>query len=354
MTLLRFLALATVLCLRAQAEEPQFLGREGCAGCHAEQAKSQAESAHSRALARPRDHRLAEKFATSQALVRAPGFRYRYAESDGALTVEAAYGDQSRSMVIDWAFGAGDQAVTFISRVDDQWYVEHYWTFYSSTGRYGPTPGHQRTEADDLGQALGVMYRTFSPQTEILRCFRCHTTGPLALGDGFAIEPSEAGVQCEACHGPGADHAARAAAGTLDPASPGVSNPGKLAPDALLEACGQCHRPPAQQPREIDYRDPWNVRHQPLYLVRSACYQQSGALTCMNCHDPHAPLVRDNAAYYDASCASCHPGEAACKAGKTANCASCHMPPVEPQEGLRFTNHWIGVFPAGESYLPRR
>jgi hypothetical protein len=354
MTLLRLAALAVLACLGAVAAEPPFAGREACAACHAEQAEAQAGSAHRLALMRPAAHPLADRFPTAEPLVRAPGFRYRFSRESGGLNVETALGDQARKAAIDWAFGAGGQAVTFVSRIDDQWYVEHYWTFYSSTGEYGPTPGHQTTEADDLGQALGVMYRTFSAQTEILRCFRCHSTGPLALGEGFAIEPSEPGVQCEACHGPGAEHAARAAAGTLDRASPAVSNPGDLEPDALLEACGQCHRPPAQEPSEIDYRDPWNVRHQPLYLVRSACYQQSGALTCMSCHDPHAPLVRGDAAYYDSRCSSCHPGDAACKAGKTADCASCHMPSVEPQEGLRFTNHWVGVFPAGEAYLPRR
>jgi hypothetical protein len=338
---------------QASEAAQDFVGRQVCAGCHAAQAKAQAGSAHAEALSKPADHPLADRFPTPEALVRQPGFRYRYEASDETLAAETSFGDQARRTVVDWAFGAGDQAVTFVSRLDDQWYVEHYWTFYSSTGKYGPTPGHQMTEADDLGQALGVMYRTFSPQTEIMRCFRCHSTGPLALGEGLAIEPSENGVQCEACHGPGGEHAARAAAGALDAARPGIVNPGKLEPDALLKACGECHRPPAEQPGEIDYRDPWNVRHQPLYLVRSACFERSGALTCMTCHDPHGGLVRNDSAHYDAGCGSCH-AQGACKAGKTAQCASCHMPAVEPQQGLRFTNHWIGVFPPGESYLPRR
>ncbi|MCB1020232.1 MAG: hypothetical protein KDC27_09900 [Acidobacteria bacterium] len=335
------------------ADELAFVGRAVCAGCHAGQARLQAGSGHFAALRRPGEHRLAGRFGTAEPLTRAPGFRFRVESGEDGVAVEATFGEMARRNVVDWAFGAGDQAVTFVSRVDEQWYLEHYWTFYSTTGRYGPTPGHQMTEADDLGQALGVMYRTLSPQTEILRCFRCHSTGPLALGEGFAIEPSEAGVQCETCHGAGGEHAALAAAGKLDAARPAIANPGRLAPDALLEACGQCHRPPAQQPSEIDYRDPWNVRHQPLYLVRSACYRESGALTCMSCHDAHGALVRNDPGRYDAACKSCHATETACGAGKTADCARCHMPKVEPQEGLRFTNHWIGVFPAGEVYLPR-
>ena len=124
-----------------------------------------------------------------------------------------------------------------------------------------------------------------------------------------------------------------------------------------MTTCGACHRPPAADPAEIDYRDPWNVRHQPLYLTRSACYVNSGALTCMGCHDPHAPTVREQKAY-NARCASCHtaqqrPPAAACPPPADAACSSCHLPKVSPQPGLVFTNHWIGVFEPG-SLIPRR
>ncbi|MEZ5361691.1 MAG: multiheme c-type cytochrome [Bryobacterales bacterium] len=214
------LLLAGIFASSLQAEDSGFAGRQVCASCHAEQARLQAGSGHFGALSKPGEHPLARQFETAESLVRAPGFEFRVVASEDELAVEAAFGDMARRSVVDWAFGAGDQAVTFVSQVDDQWYLEHYWTFYSTTGRYGPTPGHQMTEADDLGQALGVMYRTLSPQTEILRCFRCHSTGPIALGEGFAIEPSEQGVQCEACHGPGAEHAALATAGKLDSSRP--------------------------------------------------------------------------------------------------------------------------------------
>ncbi len=336
---------------RLVAAEPAFVGANACAGCHPAQAEAQARSEHARALSRPADHALAEDFPTRQPLTRAPGFRYQVEQADGRLETEAAFADMARRTVIDWAFGAGDQAVTFVSRLDDQWYLEHHWSYYSTIGAYGPTPGHQNNEADDLGQALGVMYRTFSPRAEILRCFRCHSTGPLGLGAELAIEPAEPGIRCEACHGPGGDHVARVAAGEL--AELAIVNPGKLEPAEFLKACGQCHRPPDGDPGEIDYRDPWNIRHQPVYLVRSACFQQSGALTCIRCHDPHAPLLRNDSTHYDARCKSCHAAaDSGCKAGRTAECDSCHMPKVEPQEGLQFTNHWIGVFPPGESFLP--
>ncbi|RMG93551.1 MAG: hypothetical protein D6708_05155, partial [Candidatus Dadabacteria bacterium] len=66
-------------------------------------------------------------------------------------------------------------------------------------------------------------------------CFRCHTTGPEDLGDpnvnpglpGFGGDRfAEAGVQCEACHGPGSSHVAS-------------RNPEHITVDTTAELCGR-------------------------------------------------------------------------------------------------------------------
>ena len=57
--------------------------------------------------------------------------------------------------------------------------------------------------------------------------------------------------------------------------------------------CGNCHRSQVQGRASIDLNYVWNVRHQPPYLERSACFQSSsGRLSCLTCHDPHQPLRR--------------------------------------------------------------
>jgi molybdopterin synthase catalytic subunit len=162
----------------------------------------------------------------------------------------------------------------------------------------------------------------------------------------------------ESCHGPGQAHVELLRKGSPAAARQAIGNPKRLAASDLMRFCGECHRPPASESVAIDWSDPWNVRHQPLYLTESACFKNSpGGLTCMQCHDPHSPLRSNDAAYYNARCGSCHsaashPPAEVCRAEP--GCASCHMPAVRPQPELAFHNHWIGVYQAGNPLQPQR
>src|SRR5262249_37777797 len=148
------------------------------------------------------------------------------------------------------------------------------------------TPGHD-TAAD-------IVYRTFDPVGTALRCFRCHSTGPIKLAAEDAIRPAEPGVHCEACHGPGAPHVRAHGAPKL------IQNPAKLNATELNDLCGACHRKASELDDQTDWSNPWNVRHQPEYLHRAACFRNSrGAVSCLTCHDPHDP-ARKTAAFYNA------------------------------------------------------
>jgi hypothetical protein len=235
----------------------------------------------------------------------------------------------------EWAFGAGDQAVTYVSRVDEDYYLEHGLTYYTASKSMGITPGHRNRE--------GERYRIFDPEAAILRCFQCHSTGPLKLAKDFRIQPSESGVHCEACHGPGAAHAA-----SRQP----IRNPRKLNATEINALCGTCHRMPAALGDDTDWTNAWNVRHQPLYLNESLCFTKSkGALSCLTCHAAHQPVTRGSAEY-DRACSACHakPKHKTVVAGRA--CVACHMPDVKPHPDLRFANHWIGVYAAGAPLRP--
>jgi hypothetical protein len=277
---------------------PDYVGAKVCGSCHSEIFERQQKSGHARALAP----------APADSPVRA-----------------------------DWAFGAADQAVTYVSRADEDYYVEHGLSYYAASKSLALTPGHS--------SAAGERYRIFDPGAAILRCFQCHSTGRLKLGDDFRIEPAETGVRCEACHGPGAGHPGKTSA---------IRNPGKLTAVELNSLCGGCHRMPPAAGDETNWNNPWNARHQPVYLSQSACFQKSaGALSCLTCHSPHDPVSRE-AGTYDKTCRGCHsmPKHRTAVAGK--NCAGCHMPPVKPHPQLSFANHWIGVYTAGNHLRPRR
>jgi len=254
---------------------------------------------------------------------------------------------------IEWAFGAGRQAVTFVTRVDKDWYVEHYSTYYPALRAWGPTPGQDAVNPTSLPQAAGLLYKTSDPDAGIAGCFECHSTGPVAFGPAGEAHVGEPGVRCEACHGAGADHA-------QNPSRKNIRNPAPLPAAQLNEFCGKCHRPPAAKGVTIDWNYAWTVRHQPIYLSQSACFRQSrGALRCFTCHEPHEPAGKRDAAYYNGRCGSCHsastsPPKPVCLERKPANCIDCHMPLVSPQAPLRFTNHWIGIYRSGAKLKPLR
>lgn len=304
---------------------------ESCRPCHANQYEQNLRHAHSTALRRVADHPMAPRFQTREPVRRGP---YRFAVAPGAARTWD--GADAIDLPLEWAFGSGKQAVTFLTRVNREWYVEHALSYYPALDGFGPTPGHADRTPRDLKEASGVLYKTADPDHGIAGCFECHSTGARFDEEG-AAHASELGVRCHACH-----------TGYL--AGHKVRKPAKPTAVEINDQCGRCHRPPASDPAKIDWKYAWNVRHQPIYLSQSACFQKSkGRLSCLTCHSPHAPL-ETSAAAYNATCASCHAKPSpACRT----NCVDCHMPRVSPQQALRFTNHWIGVYGEGSHLKPR-
>jgi len=302
MILLRHCAVIAVIPLAAQ--ETGYIGSSACRDCHTAQFESQSKTAHSRALRRAR------------------------ADDPGP-------GAQAQ-----WTFGAGAKATTWVSQTGADTIAEHGRTYYSAAKTLGITPGH--TDASD------VVYRTFDPVATALRCFRCHSTGPITLGENFQVQPNELGVRCESCHGPGRAHAESAGAAA-------IQNPKRLTPVQINALCGACHRQASDLDDDRDWSNAWNVRHEPAYLHRAACFRNSnGALSCVTCHDPHQPL-KTAAASYDAKCGSCHAKVAHATPVASRTCAACHMPQVAASANLKFTNHWIGIYdPLGRHLMPSK
>jgi tetratricopeptide (TPR) repeat protein len=289
------LSVFLLLCSSALA---QYVGSQACQSCHPHQFEEQSRSEHAHALA-----------------VAPPG-------STG-----------------HWAFGAGLKAITYVSQASTEWYIEHGLTYYAATKSMALTPGHSNPE--------GMRYRTFDPGASILRCFRCHSTGPLSLGTNRSVEPSELGVRCESCHGPAGAHVASGGkAGT-------IQNPGRLKAGELNVFCGTCHRKPPEQGEETDWSNAWNTRYQPKYLSHSVCDRKSnGALSCLTCHDPHSPLAR-KAVEYNNRCSVCHKNARHRSDILGQACVDCHMPQVAMSPQLSFANHWIGIYTKGSSLIPQ-
>jgi len=251
-----------------------------------------------------------------------------------------ALAPSSGSQPGNWAFGAGLQAITFVTRIAPDSYREDGLTWYRSIGGMAVTPGQRDSK--------GVVFRTFDPNARFLACFSCHSTGPITVDKDEQIVPRELGIRCEVCHGPAAAH-------VDDPVHNRLRNPLQSGAAGMNRFCGQCHRTDDESGSELKaLDDPRNARDQTLRLAASKCFLRSnGRLSCVTCHDPHQPLEQ-NAASYNARCQGCHAIKVHRRPVVGGACASCHMPKVPVGPILQFANHRIGIYAPANPLVPVR
>lgn len=200
------------------------------------------------------------------------------------------------------------------------------------------------------------------------RCYGCHATGARLVVEGRTAAGNpvprsrwvEAGVGCEACHGPGGLH--------VDAARSGDPHPAYASGDAA-RSCEGCHvlrelldspfapspahsygsdpwedaDPVQSAPSDAEFREPFfpdmrpsTYQQQATALAQSACARRGG-LACADCHDPHGgPDPIDGPSGVSGICARCHGSIAADAAaharhpagGPGTRCEDCHMAPV--------------------------
>jgi Flp pilus assembly protein TadD len=195
-------------------------------------------------------------------------------------------------------------------------------------------------------------------------CFNCH--------NAYAASASEAnspdlflpgnipeGIDCQRCHGPGAQHVRNPRAG--------IVNPARLSSERQLEICFQCHlksttlRLPStirRFDRGYFYRpgepledyvlhfdrgpgsgDKFEIAHSAYRLLKSTCFVKSkGALVCTSCHSPHG--VQPD---YARVCLDCHRTGLPASHVQSRDCVTCHMPQRRTDDVVHaiMTDHYI-------------
>lgn len=343
---------------KADAAREDYVGTATCASCHKQIALTQQQTPMARAAWRASETE-ALRSKTKLALSTPPFqtvITHDAASTNYTVTGE---GDSISSQLL-WSMGYGVKGQTFILRYLGTFF-ESQLSYFPSLGSLDITPEHPRTSPEYLEAALGA------PLTDnaVRQCFACHTTES-SVRQQFDPAHATPGVTCEACHGPGSGHV-RA---MKDKQTKGVANaildPGLFGPVDLVDFCGACHRAPLDVETAKDYA-PLNIRYQPYRLSKSRCWSRPDPrITCIACHDPHEPLVRE-ATFYDAKCTACHSAATAegsdgvarerqnskpatCPVS-TEHCVSCHMPKYEnPQFHGSFTDHDIRIVRPGDPY----
>jgi len=172
---------------------------------------------------------------------------------------------------------------------------------------------------DALGLAAGwTGYDPGAAPRKPYTCGECHTTGWTKTGPngphqnglkGIHGTWREAGVTCEACHGPAAAHAA---------------NPAQAKPTTKPN-CAACHI--RGEVEKIDASDGLVNHHEQYEELLASPHRASG---CLACHDPHKTTIYDGGGFLGEkkTCLKCHEkqGKAVLAKATHRDCGMCHMP----------------------------
>ena len=229
----------------------------------------------------------------------------------------------------DYVMGNGHNAYTYLSRDDAKGWVELRLSYYpqAHTWSYTPTqlPGAQLKRAAGRVQTNAMLTSCLLCHTTVLRA----STPPISQAATSAatnavtnappevplpdLAASRLGVGCERCHGPGRAHVALVTQAGIATATAvlkarhntyGMEDLRAASPDRINALCGYCHRT-TENAEAGAHTEVSMARFQGVALARSGCYQQSGALSCLTCHNAHSnanPSLSRN----DAICLRCH------------------------------------------------
>ena len=358
----------------APAPEPEaeYVGRQVCATCHAQQEQLWRGSDHDRAMAEASAETVLGDFS---------GARFRH----GRVTSTFFRRDGRYFVRTDGADGQlHDFPVAYTFGVEplQQYLIEVEGGRLQALGiAWDSRPaadGGQRwfhLYGDEEVPAGDPLHWTGPRQNWNYMCAECHSTGVDkgydAAANHYRTTWQEIDVSCEACHGQGSRHVAWAEGRAPSAADKGLvvqlKDPGRqwgmdvrrgtarrLAPPAAggreLDTCGRCHsrrdvlaQPAASGGPLLDSHLPVLLEENLYYpdgQIRDEVYVYGSFLqskmhrqgvTCSDCHEPHSLKLR---AEGNALCASCHlasrfdtPEHHFHPMGSAgARCVSCHMP----------------------------
>lgn len=318
-------------------DRDDFVGAAACVACH-----TTLSPQLTTAMARTAQRAGESPVLRGAARMTFAAGRYTYAidRETGHSSYSVTDGDRTLAVPLTWALGAGTVGQTYIFERGGQLH-EARASYYASLERLDFTPSRRVEDARDVEEAMA---RTMD-EAEARRCFGCHTTGS-STASGFDLARAVPGITCEACHGPGRAHVAEMDR-DVPPTRGTIMNPRGLDAVDSVDFCGACHAT-FWDVKLAGERGLAALRSQPHRLQSSSCWNEADdRITCVACHDPHKPLVRDVAAY-DRNCLACHaPADRTsmrpCPTG-TARCAGCHMPRYDvPEMHFAFTDHLIRV-----------
>ncbi|WP_295125473.1 multiheme c-type cytochrome [uncultured Chitinophaga sp.] len=358
---------------------PQYAAANSCESCHKAIYDSYQSTAHAHTSG------LANA-QTVKGTLTAPANRFVFGngtevvmeQQDGRL-YQAAYsnGALQQKQAFDIAVGSGRKAQTFL-----------YW----QAGKYMQLPISWFVPANSWANSPGFpadhpKFDRAIPST----CFGCHSSmvgiksvsaQGLEMQEEFEQNKLVAGIDCQRCHGPAADHVNYQTEHPQEKTAHFMAKIGALNTQQQIDMCAVCHsglKPmlkPASEFKPGDALADFVMPTAPFptsridvhgnqlqLLAASKCFTGSKQMTCSSCHSPHK-TERENMQVFSQRCMSCHmagsPNFCTLKTVPAAtlqqNCIDCHMPATPSSAITLLTNgkqsptpdsirtHWIKVY----------
>jgi predicted CXXCH cytochrome family protein len=326
----------------AQSPAPAtYVGNAACARCHADIARTYAQTPMARTSGAVNGDITAVAFTHQPSGIR---YRLQRTHAEAVLHYE---GDQFKGrQPLPYFIGSNAAGRSFLFSLD-RYLFEAPVTFYAQAKRWDVSPGYEHDRTLRMNRPVDA------------NCLFCHAsqTQPIYGAENRFAEPpfKHDGISCERCHGPASWHVEGKAA---------LVNPAKLDAARRDAICTQCHlsgvarielpgkslaqfRPGDKLADFVSYfvlsratQSGLKVNSHVENLAASVCQQKSGArMSCLSCHDPHvAPPPAERAAYYRNRCLQCHQVERLPATHHlTSDCTSCHMPRQTTTDG----NHGV-------------
>ena len=351
-----------------------YIGPAACKPCHEDKYEGFIQTAHHLTSRLADTHSIAGDFAPEAAVMstRNPNLWFEMSiREDGFYQTANIWENnelREHSERMDIVTGSGKIGQTYLYWKANRLYQLPV-SFWADSGKWINSPGYLD------GQA--VFNRPVGP-----RCLECHATYFKADSyerNVYDQEKFMLGISCERCHGPGAKHAKKQLNHPEGIATDDITHPGKLSQQRSIEVCAQCHSGPGvkrglpftyrpgeplsqyiePEPHDTQNKIGVHSNNQVARLSLSACFQQSDDMTCVSCHDPHAP-ERGKRALFSERCLECHSSqdcgmEPELGHAISDNCIDCHMPGKEDKKtrvqsasGIdvpTMPEHLIGIYP---------
>jgi nitrate/TMAO reductase-like tetraheme cytochrome c subunit len=326
-------------------EWTQFAGSGSCEGCHKDIYESHLNTAHYLTSQPVSSKYIKGSFDNNEnTFVFSDRVKVVMEEKANSF-YQVAYlnGVEKQRRRFDIIVGSGTKGQSYLNWINNGLFQMPI-TYFTAAHQWSNSPGYP-------GKV--VFNRPISS-----RCLECHSTFVQKIS-AEKKEPEEFdrnkivyGVDCEKCHGPGADHVAFQTKNPGDTAGRYISNPSSLSRQQNLDLCALCHggRMNKTSPsfgfkagdKLADYfvfdtvgRSAANIDvHGNQYglLAASKCFQMS-QMNCTSCHNPHEN-EKAKIASFSQRCLSCHNSDhnKVCKMNTVIgpaienNCIDCHMP----------------------------